>query len=33
MAGNWSFQTIFSEDIKLGIKICPENSGPKTGLI
>ena len=33
MAGNWNFQTIFSEDIKFGIKICPVSSGPKIGLL
>jgi hypothetical protein len=32
MAGNWNFQAIFSEDIKLRIKICPVSSGPEAGL-
>lgn len=32
MAGNWNFQTIFSEDIKLRIKICPVSPGPDAGL-
>ena len=32
MAGNWNFQTIFSENIKLRIKISPVSSDPEAGL-
>ena len=32
MAGNWNFQTIFSEDLKLRIKIFAVSSGPEAEL-
>ena len=32
MAGNWNFQTIFSEDIKIRTNIFPVNLGPAAGL-